>query len=167
MLKEKIKTLGPRKTVLAMVNGLRREWVHINMSTFGIKGLDENYNTVSYGCAATNAVCEILQTTIPPDFIEYRQHEYLDVSGKELKDVLFMFDLLRTGIIKEYDFLRIPKPIWTKLPALTNDNYKTKIDIYEKWANGWEFQIRIYLNNIDDRYKRIKRIIQTIWFSSR
>lgn len=51
--------------VLAMVRGLRRRYVEVNMETYG-----SFYEGVCYGCAATNTICELTGVVFKDECIE-------------------------------------------------------------------------------------------------
>ena len=50
----KIRSLTPKQVIMAMVDGLKNPKTKISMSTFGYQE-----NGVCYGCAATNALCQL------------------------------------------------------------------------------------------------------------
>lgn len=60
---EKIKTLKPSEIIMAMVNGLKKKHIKIDMNTFGkikersIIGI--SLKPICYGCAATNTLIEL------------------------------------------------------------------------------------------------------------
>lgn len=51
---DKIQSMKASEIIRAMISGLRKEHVKIDMTTFGAAR-----NGTCFGCAATNAVCEI------------------------------------------------------------------------------------------------------------
>ena len=60
----KIKSLTPKQVIMAMVEGLKNPKTEINMYTYG-KVVDG----VCFGCAATNAICQIFAIEDPVPYI--------------------------------------------------------------------------------------------------
>ncbi len=56
----KIRSLTPKQVIMAMVDGLKNPKTKIQMSTFGYQEGD-----VCYGCAATNALCQLFDINDP------------------------------------------------------------------------------------------------------
>lgn len=53
--KETVQKMTIKEIILAMVNGLKKEHVKVDFNYFGYVAP----NGICYGCAATNAICEI------------------------------------------------------------------------------------------------------------
>jgi hypothetical protein len=121
--KEIVQAMSAKEIIMAMVNGLKKPYTIIDMSTFG----SENFFGDCYGCAATNAICEIYGT-IPGEmkcgFSESGiSSDILFVSRFE-----FAIDHLRLGDVISYNriarlagFAEISEQCRLRLPALGND----------------------------------------------
>lgn len=123
----------------AMIAGLQREWVKVDMSTFG-----DVYEGVCYGCAATNAICEIKGKTLTAK-------ELLNNKEKRTwgdRDYMFMnkfeyaIDKLRTGNLQAYNTEAIDLHIGQlpypeePLPALTQNVWKKALPAYIDFYNS-------------------------------
>jgi hypothetical protein len=136
--------------VHAMVAGLNRRWVKVNMTSFG--HVDED--GTCYGCAATNAICQIKGQKIGPEYLvgdcEIQHARFLglgdtDDNVKFVGDFESAIDCLRQGGIRDYNkfarkhkFAILPEFLETasgygliNLPYLTNDDYSDKLYKYE------------------------------------
>jgi hypothetical protein len=130
-IEEKIIGLSAKEMIMAMVNGLRKRHVCIDMSTFGRKS-----NGVCFGCAATNALIEISGISA---------EEAVDLSVFSCKSVIISdfetaIDSLRCGDIYfcniYLEFPEIVNPENIYLPILMDDYTEDELQQYEKLANS-------------------------------
>lgn len=85
----KVRSMPVWEIIRAMIRGLKRRWVKIDMSTYGTFRWSKNDKyRICYGCAATNAVCEIIGRALPPDAIASKQAQanYLQAGWDFLDD---------------------------------------------------------------------------------
>lgn len=135
-LEEKIKSMSASEIIMAMVKGLRHKWVAVDMGTFGRRGLFQ-----CFGCAATNAVCEIYGARIPRRFIKSDSHAaFFKCSEKFLDAFENAIDALRQNDIPMYNawaeecgFASIKEPEF-ELRQLTTSNYLYFLEPYERLA---------------------------------
>lgn len=144
---------GVHTLVEAMIKGLEKEWVIVSMGTYGYAKSD-----VCYGCAATNALCEIMQEPFTADNIDHNQrYEFFNynITQSELDILETSYDNLRRGYA--YNFLRALRLIRNlfpfKLPSrkeieilcdefmaenrlhqLDSQNFKESLNHYKKFA---------------------------------
>jgi hypothetical protein len=95
--------------VEAMISGVEKEWVKVNMSSFGrIRykrdpvTLERNTDEiVCYGCAATNTLCQMVQKKFTPKNIISRRlrSKHLKIEQETLGFFESSIDELRTGNI--------------------------------------------------------------------
>lgn len=148
---EKVRQMKPHEIVQAMIDGLKRKWVVIDMVTFG-----HNQRGVCYGCAATNAICQIIQKPFIPSDINYRTKRASSLNIEDidfLKNFELAINFLRTGRI--FDWIRylskcnnevnkIPGDIIDniinhleyELPILDDDNYHLDLPKYQEFADA-------------------------------
>jgi hypothetical protein len=145
--------------VQAMVDGVKKEWVNVDMRSFGhtkthrILGI--NVGEKCYGCAATNTLCELMQESFTKDQIRCIKTRVIKVnygiSTKDLKYFESAIDLLRNGNIScclntlelisklfsfelpEYEDVELM--YYKYLPELTNDGYKSNLHYYQEFAD--------------------------------
>lgn len=139
--------------VRAMVDGLEKRWVNLEMSTFG-EFHKENGKFVCYGCAATNTICEILGKTISlrhsKKYSEYPNVRDVDMSALAKASEGFVFgfevaiDSLRKGGIEVYNkqaerlgIATIPKQRF-KLPYLRTHYTEQHLAKYRKLIKSLE-----------------------------
>lgn len=137
-MEERIKNMTFKDILDVMIKGLEKKWVNINMDTYG----DVDLNGICYGCAATNALCEMIQKPFPAEFIKkHIRHHYLKVSGSCLDHFERAVDLLRRGLLRDYgfhclnsDFLFNARPqnLDYYLPCLNDDFTEDQLDKYKK-----------------------------------
>lgn len=126
----------------AMIIGLEKEWVKVNMNVYSML-----YNGICFGCAATNALCELIQKPLPKiyflkgDRLEYySKHSLLDKYTLGMLEVAI--DFLRSGNIINYnsicesEFPQLILPILDlELPKLNTENYKENLIFYKNYLN--------------------------------
>ena len=56
---EKVRSMSSKEIILAMIEGLENPTTEIDMSTFGEIDINEENETVCFGCAATNTIASI------------------------------------------------------------------------------------------------------------
>jgi hypothetical protein len=134
-IEQKIIGLSAKEIIMAMVNGLRKRHVCVDMSTFGHK----SDNGVCFGCAATNTLIEVSGIS---------EEEAINTSELFLSTLISGFekaiDCLRCGDIYSYNIyseygLCIPEivnPESIYLPALTDDYTEYDLQQYERLANS-------------------------------
>jgi len=127
-----------------MIKGLKREWVMIDMTSFG-----HSKNGICFGCAATNTLCELMQESFYDSEIEYRVDKFGDgIASHELELFEGAIDELRRGDIEEFLFnlgkishlfsFELPTlgQIGHKeLPIITTDTWKVEIISYEAYRD--------------------------------
>ena len=142
--KTKVQSMTGKEIVQAMIDGLKKEHVKIRMNTFGeIKG------GICFGCAATNAICEI-SGFIP----KYEEDFYPDGApgginpDKLMVESTFLnrfesaLNALRLGDIDGYnkcaqDISLATLPLSnTILPPLSTENYKNILVSYQTYADS-------------------------------
>ncbi len=141
-LREKIKSMSGYDIVMAMINGLKKEHVKISMETFGDALYDkQNGFYICFGCAATNAVCEIAGRSYDyyNIFGPYRS-KFMGIERAFLDGFESAIDTLRRGDIVAYNedavvcgFAILPVPE-KELPVLLTENYKENLIAYEEYA---------------------------------
>ncbi len=137
-LEQKIKSMSGYDIVMAMINGLEKEHVKVDMSTYG----DENGDTC-YGCAATNIICEISGKVFHRgDGIdsEVGRALFLDISENFLSEFELAIDYLRQGEVIAYNriadsngFAELSPLPKGALPLLQYD-YKDNLESYKTYA---------------------------------
>lgn len=140
---EKLKSMTAKDVVLAMVEGLEKEWVQVDMSTYG-----ESTGSVCFGCAATNTICQINGAAFNADHIDDVQDRADFVHGNI--EVVNWFEAainsLREGDIEGYNFwvkgaklynLEIPyyDNSSVDLPYLRTGDYRENLQAYRDFAN--------------------------------
>lgn len=79
-----------------MIRGLKSPRVQVDMGSFGRSSGD-----ICYGCAATNALCELMQTEFPADKVETltTRTEFFNfgISREQLQLFEYSIDSLRSG----------------------------------------------------------------------
>ncbi len=136
---KKIKSMSAHDIIMAMVNGLRSPRTKIDMTTFG-----EIREGICYGCAATNAILNIMNANKK----EVEAHSKLRSTqfrsthdDYTLYDFEYAIDLLRCGLLESYnDYVKdlgiaqiTPIP-GQELPVLDNDYTEEELQEYEKLA---------------------------------
>lgn len=131
--------LTPKQVVQAMVDGLRKKHVLVNMHSFGhVK------DGVCYGCAATNAVCELFGVKFGPDVIANadRRADVVHQSFEKLRWFENAIDLLRQGDVyaanQWLDCLGIDSiQNWNdlELPFLKDDFTEGELQVYQQLAD--------------------------------
>lgn len=98
---EKVKAMSAKEIIMAMVIGLRKKHVGINMLSFGSVMRDQ-----CFGCAATNAICEISGVIFDAGNIKIRLKRAEAVGAREnfLDYFEMAVDSLRLGNIEEYNY---------------------------------------------------------------
>lgn len=138
-----------------MVRGLEREWVRVNMGTFGSIG-EKTYlfglvkKDVCVGCAATNFLCELMQKPFSIKNIEdpdTRADQFSDVLPRDtVVNFESAIDALRTGSISCFlDRVRCLQPVLNFkipfslpdffLPVLRTETWKENLSIYADYAD--------------------------------
>lgn len=140
---EKVKSMTAAQIIRAMVRGLRKQHVKVDMDTFGSR-----VNGTCFGCAATNAVCEIYGKTLArPIFTQLSDDEFGELAKAVgarkafVTNFEYAIDNLRAGYIddynvyaKRYKFAQIVKPLDWELPELETDDYLEGLPAYEQLA---------------------------------
>lgn len=140
-------TINIRKTVKTpsnalkhMVEGLKKEWVAIDFDTFG----SESYG-VCYGCAATNAICNIANKRLFADSIYglWRRSAALNFRRDELGIFESALDDIRKGPSWDlFIFFRIERELYIKIEMpnfyMDNGGYKDQLPKVEKYIKYLE-----------------------------
>jgi hypothetical protein len=143
---EKVRSMKNFEIIRAMTAGLRRRWVRLDMRTFG-----QFRKGVCYGCAATNAICEIEGRRITLRHAYAFDTTYLDIAKFTKADEIFVtrfeiaLDDLRQGEIVGYNdyakfvgFATIPVSLAGKLPLLDDDYTEEQLAKYDRLADKLE-----------------------------
>ena len=146
---EKVRSMTAKEIVQAMIDGLKKPWVKVNMCSFGDFQIEKKWfglisREVCYGCAATNTICEIAGITFTPENIWSTGHRadavnatYDFMNGFECAiDYFRMGDIINTN--KMFKYLDLPTfPIPSKsLPCLNTENYLIELVHYQKYCDG-------------------------------
>lgn len=131
--------------VFLMVAGLKKEWVNVNMRSYGMVDID-----VCFGCAATNTLCEMKGASIGKVDLENSwrgRTKFFNESKAELEQFEQAIDELRRSNISGFLLylsragITFVLPIALEiqpakpLPFLGNENYKEDLHHYDKYAN--------------------------------
>ena len=133
---EKVKALSAKEIIMAMVIGLQKEYIKVNMNYFS--GVIDG---VCFGCAATNALCHISGVVFNKDTIRSRP-ETVNCGYSFLMGFEYAINDLRKGNIKDYNqyaqghgFAGII-PNGEDLPCLHTDDYKDNLHHYISLAES-------------------------------
>ncbi len=141
--KKKVQAMKASEIVQAMIDGLKKEWVEVNMGSYG-----HTERGICYGCAATNTICQITKHKFTPA----EMNDFYNLKGKKnyINSFLSNFEssvnALRTGNINYFndcaqtiDIKPIPLSLLKKakleLPYLNTNSYKIKISKYQELAD--------------------------------
>jgi len=143
---EKLK--GISDIVDTMIRGLKKEWVKVDMKSFGTVVDD-----VCFGCAATNTLCELMQEQFTNTQISSPLTRYSKFNGGITEDELVSFegaiDHLRLGNIQSFlnrlidvgHLFNFEIPEYyetapdTDLPVLRTDDWKENLHFYEEYRD--------------------------------
>jgi|SRR5690606_1653433 len=135
---EKVRAMSAKEIIMAMVNGLKKQHVVVDMITFG-----RVCDGICYGCAATNTICEISGHAMGSHEIHNTVYRAKFCGGdmwfvSQFEDAI---DCLRRGEIYGYNYLVEPIGVATikdtdyELPRLTNKNWARNMQAYIDFAN--------------------------------
>jgi len=141
-----------------MVKGLKKEWVTVNMDTYGMSS-----GEICFGCAATNTLCELMQRPFTPGEVELETKRtkainygismidvhYFEraINSLRLADLGAFLDYLEmiedtTGVVitpsvksKVTSYIRNWHFFARLLPKLHTQNYKIDLKYYEKFRD--------------------------------
>lgn len=132
--------LKPSVVIRAMINGLRKQHVKVKMSVFGYYE-----DGVCFGCAATNALCEIKGEKFIGKEINKRNSRamFMNIDRTEIARFEISVDALRRGMVRDYDYdmdTHIPEDIsrYIHLPCLNTHDWQDNLGPYEELANRLE-----------------------------
>ena len=137
--REKIKSAKPSEIIQAMVDGLQKEHVKVDMKTFG-----EIRGGICFGCAATNCIIEIsgvspetAATGFSKIAFEIGEGDDMSVSRFECAiDDLRINDLVSYNHrMRRFEAQEIPSELFQELPELTTGNWKRELYKYQEYAN--------------------------------
>jgi hypothetical protein len=136
--------------ILAMTEGLKKEWVRVAMQTYG----DVSSQKICYGCAATNTLCQLMGEPFNASNISSLSKRVDKINFGISKNTLMRFeralDRLRQGDVDEFvhslsglkkeigisvdigAILKISQGFY--LPILQDDDFKTGLINYENLA---------------------------------
>jgi hypothetical protein len=143
--------------IFAMVAGLEKEWVNVDMETYGTTRFGEtiaNEKNMCFGCAATNTLCQLMGKPFDSSNIHSVEERASLVNFGIPSDVVYRFeqgvDKLRVGDIdwflshikaleKELGFAVKVEEILCfsstyHLPILYNEDFKEYLPIYKEFA---------------------------------
>jgi len=135
-VKEFMDKAKPSDYIDLMVKALQNPKIEIVMGTYGVA-----IDNICYGCAATNALCELTEKTFDVDNIWHRQYRAaflneewrviarFEISIDNLRRGLFYSFLIETNQIKPTD-ITIPN-----LPHLGNNYTQQDLDHYINFSN--------------------------------
>ena len=147
----KVKSMTSKQIIEAMVNGIKNKHVEIDMNTFG--AVEDG---ICYGCAATNAICEIYGAGISESSIlETRSRaSYVNSSYTFLDKFEYAIDHLRSGCIDSYNncakqisIAKIKEPDWwlDEPLLMKTHNYESLLPVYQALAEYQEDETVEYL----------------------
>lgn len=139
---EKVKSMKVSEIIQAMIDGLYKEHVKIDMDTYGT-----SKDGICYGCAATNTICEI--SVVRPN--SYNILKRYALIGEPLTSLYFLekfenaINCIRIGCITSYNYHASQICIATIpdifihmqkiLPILKTDTWKHHIHKYQEFAD--------------------------------
>ncbi len=142
--KKKVQAMKASEIVQAMIDGLKKEWVTIDMFSYGhVNG------KVCYGCAATNAICQITNHEFTPEemneFIAKKAEDAYSTSSF-IRKFEAAINALRKGRIDIYNLyaksikiktfpLSLERELGFSLPWLVNQSYKEYLPKYQELAD--------------------------------
>ena len=133
---EKVRSMSGADIINAMCDGLEREWVRVQMLSFG-----GSTNGVCYGCAATNTICQIVGRSFDAHEIEWRSNrkDAIKCDYGFLGEFERSIDALRSGDMQAYNSIaekigiaQIHKT--AKVGLMTTANYRDLIPQYRELA---------------------------------
>lgn len=133
---EKVRSMSGADIINAMCDGLEREWVRVQMRSFG-----GSTNGVCYGCAATNTICQIVGRSFDAHEIEWRSNrkDAIKCDYDFLGEFEHAIDALRSGDMQAYNSIaekigiaQIHKT--AKVGLMTTANYRDLIPQYRELA---------------------------------
>jgi hypothetical protein len=135
----KVRAMSAKELIMAMVNGLEKEWVAVSMNTYGMLASDG----ICYGCAATNAICEIIGAPTTPDEPNWGNRFYKERKSTFMCELEMAYNWLRTGFINDANYYfkklgcaTIDNPNNIRLAQLESDTYKDNLECYRQLANS-------------------------------
>lgn len=148
---DKVRSLTAYEIIMAMVKGLEKPKIKVNMHTYGgvidkpiLFGLFDI--DICVGCAATNTICQISGVKFNTNNISFRSDRSQAINSDE--DFLERFeeaiDYLRCGDLKEYNNvakacqfaeIKFTDELKNKLMILTNNYFKSELKSYKELAN--------------------------------
>lgn len=147
---EKVKSMTAKEIILSMVNGLLNPIIKVDMQFFGF--VKQSYfleiiptKKICYGCAATNAICNISGKVFNTSNITSRfsRADFLNVNVKFFSAFENAIDELRKGNINQYNqfadmhkFAKIDNSNKIVLPVLDTDYIKEDLQPYIELANS-------------------------------
>lgn len=148
---ERVKSMTGKQILQAMIDGLSKSWVAVNMNTYG-NVETERYGflklwkkKVCFGCAATNTICQINNIAFPIGKIEnlWRRADFVESNVDFLNDFECALDQLRQGFVADYNNLakdigvaQIPILKDRTLPILTTEGYKMRLPHYQNYCDA-------------------------------
>lgn len=147
---EKVKSMTGKQILQAMIDGLNKPWVTVDMSTYGDADMVRYgflklwKKKVCFGCAATNTICQINNTTFPIDQIDNLRGRagFIESDIDFLCDFECALDYLRQGdvpgynsYVRDIDVAQIPV-LDMRLPMLTTENYKDNLIHYQNYCDA-------------------------------
>lgn len=146
---ETVKSMTFRQLVLAMVAGLRKRWVRVEMGSFG--GTDSD--GVCVGCAATNTICQIYGVAIPASHIITSEDraEFVSCELKFLSLFETAIDHLRAQ--RKSGFNETAKSIGIALaPEAWSPGCRISNGFTEEQLQSWEKSVE-YLMTFEEKVK--------------
>lgn len=138
--KETVLAMSAKDIIMNMVEGLRHPSLKVRMNMFG-----QVIDGVCFGCAATNAVCQISGKTFTEGNIVNRLDRsiFIEVDYEFLSNFEEAMDRLRCGLIHNYNYIAkiiglatISNSLIFLLPHLYDDYTDEELQIYMHLANS-------------------------------
>jgi len=142
-MNERFKNLKSISDIVdTMIKGLNKEWIEINMTTFG-----ELHDGVCFGCAATNTLCELMQESFNDNTIYDRTNKFnYGITEIELNTFESSIDCLRCGnLIGFLEYLKLIEHLFNfKLPTLEEIEYIQELP--KLYTSNWKNYIYLLYN---------------------
>lgn len=153
---DKVRSMTVAQIIMAMVQGLRKRWVKVNMNTYGDIQIGPKGKIVCWGCAATNTVFQIAK--IKPSFDTLQsyargwswgeQARMVGTNTEFLREFEIAINDLRQGHLGDFNVKMkydlglptIPRDVYTqferKVPILTSNYTKGDLEVYVALAKA-------------------------------
>ena len=150
---EKVKSMTGAEIIMAMVKGLEKPVVNVNMEYFGAVREEKTFfgffkKKVCYGCAATNTICTISGVNLNQKniFSLSRRANAVKSDVDFLRGFERAINCLRLGSVQSYNSIARSIDIATlsetvELPHLDTNYTQQELDVYKELAATQDFSI--------------------------